>query len=148
MRNIQKILILLLALVLLTGCSSKNASTPSFDPDDPLRGVLPETFVLTEYTGTWDPEEMLFVRYEDNGIRKVYFFSDPIGGNLMIDIENAAVKRFSLKGYDAVITEEDIYVQLLWLDEELEVYFTLYTINVEAEQVIRYAEDFIDSLYG
>lgn len=148
MRKTHKLLCLILALVLLTGCSRKNENTLTINPDDPLRGVLPETFVLTEYTGTWDPEEMLFVRYEDNNNSKVYFFADPIGGKVMMDTEDAEVTRFRIKEYDAVMTEEDIFVQLLWIDEELEVYFTLYTINVEAEQVIRYAEDFIDSLYG
>ena len=147
MRNIYKLLCLVLVLAFLTGCGRVNEKMPNFHPDDPLAGILPDSFVLGEVYNKWDDFKSAYAIYDDMG-RSVYFSVAPAGGTLMLNTENAEVSQFLLKGYDAVITEIDQQVSLTWIDEELEVYFMLDTLHIEKEQTLAYAEAFIDTLYS
>ena len=148
MRNNYRLLCLFLALVLLTGCSRKKENAPTFDPDDPLAGILPDTFAADEVFNEWETFKCFSVVYEDGDGGMVYFSADPASGTLMLDTEDATVTQFRLKGYDAVIVNEGIDIRLIWIDRELEVLFSLITRNIEQEQVLSYAEAFIDSLYS
>ena len=147
MKKIIRLLYPILLLTVLIGCSMQ-ASTPTLNPDDPLTGILPDTFAADEVFNEWETFKCFSVVYEDGDGGMVYFSADPASGTLMLDTEDATVTQFQLKGYDAVIVNEGIDIRLIWIDRELEVLFSLITRNIEQEQVLSYAEAFIDSLYS
>lgn len=147
MKKIIRLLYPILLLTVLIGCSMQ-APTPTLNPDDPLTGILPDTFAADEVFNEWETFKCFSVVYEDGDGGMVYFSADPASGTLMLDTEDATVTQFRLKGYDAVIVNEGNNIRLVWTDGELEVLFALITRNIEQEQVLSYAEAFIDSLYS
>ena len=147
MKKIYKLLCLILMPAILVACSTKTTAI-TLNPDDPLDGILPDAFAIDEAFNEWETFKIFSVVYEDGDSGSVCFSAEPVGGTLMLDIEDAEVTRFRLKGHDAVIVNEGVDIRLLWMDEDLEVFFCLITRSIEQEQVLSYAEAFIDSLYS
>lgn len=110
-----------------------------FNPDDPLRLILPEDFTLLSVENSWNLGSVI-ADYANKESQAVHFFTMPISGTLVVDTEDANVTTFSLNGHEAIMTEKNHIVQVHWNDREAGLCFSLITENIDSETAISYAD--------
>ena len=124
----------------LSGKENADTIPETFDVNDPLGGIIPDSFVLSSVEGAWGTA-CYTATYSDEfgaGYRFEVLTSD---GNAQLDSEDAQVVPTKLLGYDAKICIEDNQIQISWLDENLSKIFTISAVNVSEETVLICAEE-------
>lgn len=110
-----------------------------FNPEDPLSGVIPDEFVLTNTLGSWDGGR-LSVDYVNANGATISFLATQAMDNIEIDTEDASAKPHTVLGYNAIKAVEKDYIRITWLDEEKSKVFTLLATNTSEEIIEIYAE--------
>ena len=110
-----------------------------FNPEDPLDGIIPDVFALSNIDGSWE-KGLLSADYSDGNSATIIFAVTPYVNNTQIDTEDALAVPHKVLKHDAIKAVEKEYVRITWLDEENSKIFTIYAINVAEEMVAIYAE--------
>lgn len=109
-----------------------------FDPDDPLKTILPEDFQLINNDNYWE-NGVLVADYANAENQHVNFSTIPIDGTTILDTEDAEVTTFSLNGNEAIMAVEGDIVRIFWVDMEAEISCTLITAYIDSEKALYFA---------
>lgn len=130
----------------LSGKPDEDAILETFNPENPLDGIIPDEFVLTDLNGTWEGESMS-AEYSNGNNSAIIFTISPSLNNAQLDTEDSLATPYKVMGYDALKLEEDGFTRITWLDEKNARILTLCATNISMEMVEHYAET-VASLIG
>lgn len=122
----------------LRGNANKDTIPNKFNPENPLEGIIPDSFILNTISGEWS-EGYLSVNYSDEGDATISFIAFPAHGQTHIDTQGATAVSYKVLDYDAVKSVEDQFVRITWLDADKSLIFTICTTNVAEDIVEVYA---------
>lgn len=123
----------------LSGAPDADPIQESFDPENPLDGIIPDDFALTSLSGDWE-DNCLVANYSNGDYSTVSFVMLPSHGKLQIDTEDSAAVSYKVLGHDAVKSVEGNSVRITWLDKGNARIITLCTTSISVEMVENYAE--------
>ena len=123
----------------LSGQQNTDTIPEVFNPKDPLGGIIPDEFVLTNLFGSW-VEGHINADYVKDDNTMISFIVTQTMNNAQVDTEEASAKPYSVLGHDAIMSVEGEFVRITWLDEEDARIITLFATNVSEEMVELYAE--------
>ena len=125
------------------GASRTVDDIPSeFNPDDPLTGILPEEYVLTEVSNNWEMG-MVYASYSSDINTYIFFSVEPAQSIALMDKEDAEVNHFKINDCDAYLFSEGDRIRLIWLDGATESMFSLCSNNASKEEILSIAERII-----
>ena len=123
----------------LSGQQNTDTIPEVFNPKDPLGGIIPDEFVLTNLFGSW-VEGHINADYVKDDNTMISFIVTQTMNNAQVDTEEASAKPYSVLGHDAIMSVEGEFVRITWLDEEDARIITLFATIVSEEMVELYAE--------
>lgn len=110
-----------------------------FNPEDPLGGIIPDEFILTSLSGSWE-KGYLNAEYINPNNAVIILLISPNNGNAQVDKEDALAIPYKVLEYDAVKAIEKERIRISWLDEKNNKIITLCATNISEEMVEIYAE--------
>lgn len=123
----------------LSGEPNENLTEECFNEENPLDGIIPDGFVLTDVSGTLEAGNLI-AKYSNANNSTILFVVELSHGNLQIDDEDAIVTECKIAGHDANICLEKNEVCVAWLDENISRVFILCATNVSQNAVMSFAE--------
>lgn len=117
----------------------------TFNPEDPLEGIVPGDLSLVSLDGAWD-ERCLSALYSDNEKTSVLFSVFPSTGTTQIDTEDATAEIIDVMGYDATLSSEEDRIRIGWFEENNSCVFLLYTQNFTKSAAIDMVELIIQQM--
>lgn len=125
----------------MTANPDENTIPVTYDTEDPLDDIIPESFALTKLSGSVETGDLM-AEYSDGGKAAIALFAGYSLGSLQVDGENAVVSDAKVAGHDARLYIEGNTIRLAWLDENVSRAFSIYTVNISEEMVEYLAEAF------
>lgn len=110
-----------------------------FNPEDPLRNVIPDEYVLTNLIGSWE-NGYVNAEYVNQNNAGIILIISPVAGNTQVDMEDASATPHKVLGHDGVKSIEKERIRISWMDEESNKIITLYATDIAEEMVEIYAE--------
>lgn len=123
----------------LSGVPYEEVFPSEFNENDPLAGILPSDFVLTNKYGSWELG-LLTAEYSNEMESTVYFSIMPADSFIQLDTENAQVTTITVYGHTAYLCEEGSEIRISWLDELTSRSFSFCTTNISKDTVLAFAE--------
>ena len=125
--------------------TTETAGNNTLDLTDPLASFLPNEYTLLLLEGNSLNE--LTAIYEDADGKQVFFCSESISSVVGIDSEDAQVsKKCQICGQDAVLMVENDDVNLVWLQKDMGLVFTIHAQGLSDTFVMSIAEEIINSI--
>lgn len=129
----------------ITGRKADDPVTPTtadtFDPNDPLAGLLPEGYALV-HTNVGETGESCATYKNEHGNR-LFLWIRPNTSYVTVNSENASASiKCTVSGYDAVYVERDNMTQLVWVDKAENATYMLNADAMDEKQLIELAEKF------
>lgn len=123
----------------LRGTAAENEIPETFNPDDPLAGILSDAYTLSSISNNWEMGTVAASYHNSDG-SDVFFSIAPAGSTTLVDDEDAATYHFRLMDHDAYLLSEGENIRLIWLDANAEQVFTLCGSKIPEETVLSLAE--------
>lgn len=123
----------------ISGQENANEIPDVFNPEDPLRNVLPDDFVLTNLVGSVE-EGYITAEYNNQKNSRINLIISPNTGNTQVDTEDALATSYKVLDHSGLKSIENECVRISWIDEENNIFITLYATNIAEEMVEIYAE--------
>lgn len=123
----------------VSGIADSDLIPDGFNTENPLDGVIPDDFALTNLTGTWE-EGCLSADYSNDNNAIISFAISPSSENVQVDSEDAQVVPFDLLGHKALKSVENNFVRITWIDEPTSLIFSLCAVDVSEKAVLAFAE--------
>lgn len=123
--------------------SSRDDVMESFDPADPLAGILTDEYQLVSQNVA--SEYNFSATYAGTDNSQVYIKARPLSKTLGVDMEGAEnIQHFQIYNCEAFLVEENNRTRLIWIDEDKAATFILIVIDSSdldavfiADQIIR-----------
>ena len=116
-----------------------------FNPEDPLRNVIPDEYVLTSLIGSWE-EGHITAEYNNQNNSGIILIISPNAGNAQVDAEDASATPYKVLLHNGVKSVEKERIRITWIDEENNKFITLYATNISENMVEIYAETIAELL--
>lgn len=129
--------------VLITGQDQEDATTNPVSPDqnDPLKGLLPEGYVL-ESCNT-DSDGYLDAYYFNENGEEIDYSIMPSRTAIQVDDEDAAsTRQIKIGDYDAILIEKNGYT-LIWLNHTTKTVHYLSASTLTADEIVQLAETIV-----
>lgn len=123
----------------LSGKPDTDTIQDTFNPENPLDGIIPDEFILSNLSGSWT-EDSLVARYSNGEKATILFTVSPSLNNTQIDTEDSLATPYKVLGHEALKSEEDGFTRITWLDEENAKILTICATNISIEMVENYVE--------
>lgn len=122
--------------------SNQEMDNGTIDVSDPLAGLIPEEYELVLLEG--ESIVPLTAIYEEANGKQLFFSTESVTSVIGIDSEGAQVsEKFQLCGCDAVLVVEDSDVNLVWVERDIGIVFTIHAQGMPADTIIGIAEEII-----
>lgn len=103
---------------------SEEEMTATFDPSDPLAGIIPDAYQLV--TQDVVSEFDFLAAYVGSDNSQVFIKAKPLSGTSGVDLEGMDnTQHFQIYNCEAILIEEDNVTRLIWIHEERSATFTL-----------------------
>ena len=122
----------------MTANPDKNAVPVTYDPQDPLNGII-DGFALEKLSGSVEAGDLM-AEYNDGGKATIALFAGYSLGSLQVDGENAVISDTTVAGHDAQLYIEGNTIRLAWMDENVSRAFRINAVNV-SEEMVEYLAD-------
>lgn len=123
----------------ISGQENANEIPDVFNPEDPLRSVLPDDFVLTSLIGSWE-NGYLNAEYVNQNNAGIILIISPVAGNTQVDTEDASAISHKVLEHNGMKSIENECIRISWKDEENSKFISLCATDIAVEMVEIYAE--------
>lgn len=110
---------------------------PHHSKDELLGDILPEGYTISYSQAA--PDGFTSIGYTNDQGQAVYLDTIPSNVSLRLDNENVKRTEISLAGYQVVLTEKGTYLQVMWIDENVQRIYMLSSDGWEREPFLELA---------
>lgn len=125
----------------MTANPDENTIPVTYDPENPLDGILYDGFELTSLSGSVQSGDLI-AKYSFGDKAGMTLFVQDSLGSLQVDGEDAVISDTQVAGHKAQLYVKGDSIRLAWLDENVSRSFGIQAVNVTEETVMYIAETF------
>lgn len=117
-----------------------NVGTTIFDINDPLKGLIPDDYILTTISNA-NPKR-ISAAYERSASEKIRFLAFPYDSSSRIDSEKAITsKEISISNHNGVLSIKEKTAQIGWCSEESGMMYVIISTNLKETELVALAEN-------
>lgn len=121
--------------------NDNTAENVEFDINDPLKGLIPDDYVLTTISNS-DPQRIT-ATYERSSTDKIRLLVFPYDMTLHIDSENAnSSKEIKILEHDGILSQKGHTSQIAWCNKATGIMYTIFSNSMEENDLFALAEHF------
>ena len=125
----------------MTANPDENTIPVTYDPENPLDGILYDGFELTSLSGSVESGDLIAKYSLGDKAGMTLYVQDSLG-SLQVDGEDAVISDTQVAGHKAQLYVKGDSIRLAWLDENISRAFSICAVNVTEETVKYIAEAF------